>query len=86
MIKLPYQGYPKDFYCVTCCSKLEVEYKEIKVICFIKLVGLALQVAYLRRHFYEGYAINLPLEDFLKETKFLVFELFGESLLSKHNE
>ncbi|XTZ11000.1 MAG: hypothetical protein ACQZ3N_03835, partial [cyanobacterium endosymbiont of Rhopalodia yunnanensis] len=74
------------FYCVTCCSKVEVEYKEIKVICLIKLVGLALQVAYFVRHFYEGYAINLPLEDFLEENKFLVFELFREFLLPNHNE
>jgi hypothetical protein len=47
---------------------------------------LALQLTYVVQHFYEGYAINLPLEDLVRKNKFLVFELFGESLLPNHNE
>jgi hypothetical protein len=49
-------------------------------------VELALPLAYVVQHFYEGYAINLPLENLIRENKFLVFELFGESLLPNHNE
>jgi hypothetical protein len=48
-------------------------------------VELALQLAYVVQHFYEGYAINLPFEDLVRENKFLVFELFGESLVPNHN-
>jgi hypothetical protein len=48
-------------------------------------VELALQLAYVVQHFYEGYAINLQEEDLVRENKFLVFELFGESLLPNHN-
>lgn len=81
---LPQHEFTADFHCVTRWSKLDVKWRGIKVLDFMKQVELDPTAVHVMEHCYGGYTTNLPLEDFLKEENFFAYELNGEPLSAEH--
>ncbi|MGB7060705.1 MAG: sulfite oxidase-like oxidoreductase [Geitlerinemataceae cyanobacterium] len=81
---LPQKEFTADFHCVTRWSKLDVKWRGIKVLDFMKQVEVDPAAVHVMEHCYGGYTTNLPLEDFLKEENFFAYELDGEPLSAEH--
>jgi DMSO/TMAO reductase YedYZ molybdopterin-dependent catalytic subunit len=84
MMNLPQYEFTADFHCVTRWSKLDVQWRGIKVSDFMKAIEVDPQATYLMQHCYGGYTTNIPLEDFLKPQNFFAHTLFGEPLPIEH--
>ncbi|AGY57201.1 sulfite oxidase-like oxidoreductase [Gloeobacter kilaueensis] len=81
---LPKAEFTADFHCVTRWSKLDVQWKGIRVTDFLKQVELEPGTEQVMAHCYGGYTTNIPFEDFVREDNFFAYELFGEPLPLKH--
>ena len=77
---LPQQSFTADFHCVTRWSKLDVKWRGIKVLDFIKLIEIDPKATHILQHCYGGYTTNLTLEDFLREENFFAHTLYDEPL------
>ncbi|MEM7727169.1 MAG: sulfite oxidase-like oxidoreductase [Cyanobacteria bacterium P01_A01_bin.45] len=79
-MSLPQQEFTADFHCVTRWSKLDVKWKGIKVVDFMKQIEVDPSVAYIMEHSYGGYTTNISTQDLIRQENFFAFELFGEPL------
>ncbi|HBQ97158.1 MULTISPECIES: sulfite oxidase-like oxidoreductase [unclassified Roseofilum] len=84
LMAMPQHDFTKDFHCVTHWSKLDVQWRGVRVMDFMKQVDLDPKTTHLMQHAYGGYTTNLTLEDFLKEDNFFAHTLFGEPLSADH--
>lgn len=83
-MNMPQSDFTADFHCVTRWSKLDVQWRGIKIVDFIKAIDLDPKASFVVQHCYGGYTTNLPLEDFLREENFFAHTLFGEPLPAEH--
>ncbi|WP_287127752.1 sulfite oxidase-like oxidoreductase [Candidatus Cyanaurora vandensis] len=73
-----------DFHCVTRWSKLDVQWRGVRVLDFMKLIEVDPKAQHVLEHSYGGYTTNLALEDFLKEENILATSLFKEPIPAEH--
>lgn len=83
-LALPQSEFTEDFHCVTRWSKLDVQWKGVKVTDFLTQVELKEPVQYVLLHCYGGYTTNLPWSDFAFDNNFFAHTLYGEPLASEH--
>lgn len=84
IMALPQSDFTADFHCVTRWSKLDVQWRGVKVTDLMRAIELEPRAVHVMQHAYGGYTTNLPLEDFLREENFLAHQLFGEPLPPDH--
>jgi DMSO/TMAO reductase YedYZ molybdopterin-dependent catalytic subunit len=84
LMNMPQHDFTADFHCVTSWSKLDVQWKGIKVTDFMKHVELDPQALHVMQHSYGGYTTNITLDDFQREENFFAHTLFGEPLSAEH--
>lgn len=81
---LPQSEFTADFHCVTTWSKLDVQWRGVKVSDFLRAIDLEPKATHVMQHCYGGYTTNLTLEDFCCDTTFFAHTLFGEPLSAEH--
>ncbi len=81
---MPQSEFTADFHCVTTWSKLDVKWRGVKVLDFLKAVELDPKAIHVMEHCYGGYTTNIALEDFALEANFFAHTLFDEPLPAEH--
>ena len=77
---MPQTEFTADFHCVTTWSKLDVQWKGVKVTDFLKYIEVDPQAVHLMEHCYGGYTTNIAMEDFVREENFFAHTLFDQPL------
>ena len=81
---LPQNSFTADFHCVTTWSKLDVQWRGIKVTDFMAALEVDPAASHVMLHCYGGYTSNLACEEFALDTNFFAHTLFDEPLSSEH--
>jgi DMSO/TMAO reductase YedYZ molybdopterin-dependent catalytic subunit len=81
---LPQHDFTADFHCVTRWSKLDVQWRGVKVTDVMAAIEVEPIATHIMQHCYGGYTTNLPLADFLQPENFFAHTLFGEPLPVEH--
>ncbi|EKQ66757.1 sulfite oxidase-like oxidoreductase [Leptolyngbyaceae cyanobacterium JSC-12] len=84
LMTMPQSDFTADFHCVTTWSKLDVQWRGVKVTDFMKSVEVYPQAKHVMQHCYGGYTTNVTIDDFLREENFFAHTLFGEPLPVEH--
>lgn len=84
IMSLPQHDFTADFHCVTRWSRLDAQWRGVKVMDLMQLVNFDPQAAHIMEHCYGGYTTNIALGDFLREENFFAHTLFGEPLPPDH--
>jgi len=84
LMAMPQSEFTADFHCVTTWSKLDVQWRGVKVTDFMQAVELDPKAAHVMQHCYGDYTTNLALDDFLREENFFAHTLFDEPLAAEH--
>ncbi len=88
VMALPIHSFTADFHCVTTWSKLDVQWRGIRVTDLMQAIALEPSASHVMQHSYGdgdfAYTTNLSLDDFVRDENFLAFELFGEPLPTEH--
>lgn len=84
LMAMPQSDFTADFHCVTTWSKLDVQWRGVKVTDFMEAVELDPRAAHVMQHCYGDYTTNLALDDFLRPENFLAHTLFDEPLPAEH--
>lgn len=84
LMAMPQSEFTADFHCVTTWSKLDVQWRGVKVTDFMKSIELDPKATHVMEHCYGDYTTNLALEDFLREENFFAHTLFDEPLPADH--
>lgn len=84
LMALPQSDFTADFHCVTTWSKLDVQWRGVKVTDLMQGLEIDPKAAHIMEHCYGGYTTNIALDDFLREENFLAHTLFGEPLPPDH--
>jgi DMSO/TMAO reductase YedYZ molybdopterin-dependent catalytic subunit len=84
LMSLPQYDFTADFHCVTRWSKLDVQWRGVKVSDLMQGLEIDPAAKFVMQHCYGGYTTNLPLEDFLKSENFFAHTLSGEPLPIEH--
>jgi DMSO/TMAO reductase YedYZ molybdopterin-dependent catalytic subunit len=83
-LDMPQSEFTADFHCVTTWSKLDVKWRGVKVMDFLKAIEVDPKATHVMEHCYGGYTTNISLEDFALEENFFAHTLFGEPLPAEH--
>ena len=81
---MPQSEFTADFHCVTTWSKLDVQWRGVKVTDFLKEIDVDPQAVHVMEHCYGDYTTNISLEDFVREENFFAHTLFDEPLPAEH--
>jgi len=84
LMAMPQSDFTADFHCVTRWSKLDVQWRGVKVTDLMRAIDLDPQAVHVMQHCYGDYTTNLAIEDFLREENFFAHTLFGEPLPPDH--
>lgn len=84
LMAMPQSEFTADFHCVTTWSKLDVQWRGVKVTDFMQAIEVDPKAVHVMQHAYGGYTTNLALEDFVREENFLAHTLYGEPLPAPH--
>ncbi|MGI0491307.1 sulfite oxidase-like oxidoreductase [Alkalinema pantanalense CENA528] len=84
LLAMPQSEFTADFHCVTTWSKLDVQWRGVKVTDFMQAIEVDPKAVHVMQHAYGGYTTNLALEDFIREENFFAHTLYGEPLPSPH--
>ncbi|MEX0270193.1 sulfite oxidase-like oxidoreductase [Leptolyngbyaceae cyanobacterium UHCC 1019] len=84
LMAMPQSDFTADFHCVTTWSKLDVEWRGVKVVDFMKHVEVDPKAVHIMEHCYGDYTTNISMNDFLREENFFAHTLFGEPLPAEH--
>jgi DMSO/TMAO reductase YedYZ molybdopterin-dependent catalytic subunit len=84
LMAMPQSDFTADFHCVTTWSKLDVQWRGVKVMDFMKQVEVDPKAVHIMEHCYGGYTTNISMDDFLREENFFAHTLFGEPLPADH--
>jgi DMSO/TMAO reductase YedYZ molybdopterin-dependent catalytic subunit len=84
IMDLPQHDFTADFHCVTRWSKLDVQWRGVKVTDVMAAIEVEPTATHIMQHCYGGYTTNLPLADFLQPENFFAHTLFGEPLPVEH--
>lgn len=81
---MPQTEFTADFHCVTRWSKLDVKWRGIRVVDFLKEIDVDPSATHVMEHCYGGYTTNVSMADFAKEENFFAHTLLGEPLPAEH--
>jgi DMSO/TMAO reductase YedYZ molybdopterin-dependent catalytic subunit len=84
LMAMPQSDFTADFHCVTTWSKLDVQWRGVKVVDFMKQVEVDPKAVHIMEHCYGDYTTNISMDDFLREENFLAHTLFGDPLPAEH--
>ncbi|MEB3294761.1 MAG: sulfite oxidase-like oxidoreductase [Synechococcales bacterium] len=84
LMAMPQSEFTADFHCVTTWSKLDVQWRGVKVTDFMHHLEVDPQAVHLMQHAYGGYTTNLALDDFVREENFFAHTLFDQPLPAAH--
>ncbi len=84
LMAMPQSDFTADFHCVTRWSKLDVQWRGVKVTDLMRAIDLDPRAVHVMQHCYGDYTTNLAIEDFLREENFFAHTLFGEPLPPDH--
>lgn len=84
LLALPQQEFTADFHCVTRWSKLDVQWRGVRVTDLLAELAIAPSAKYVLLHCFGDYTTNLTLDDFARPENFLAHTLFGEPLPAEH--
>lgn len=84
LMALPQTDLTTDFHCVTRWSKLDVQWRGIRVPDLVQQVRLKPEARAVLVHCYGGYTTNLTLDDFLRTENILAHTLFNQPLPREH--
>ena len=81
---MPQSEFTADFHCVTTWSKLDVQWRGVKVTDFMQQIEVDPKAVHVMEHCYGGYTTNLTLEDFVRPENFFAHTLFDQPLPAEH--
>ncbi len=81
---MPQTELTADFHCVTTWSKLDVTWRGIKILDFLKYLEVSPKAHHVLFHCFGGYTTNVAMEDLLKDENILAHSLFGEPIPPDH--
>jgi DMSO/TMAO reductase YedYZ molybdopterin-dependent catalytic subunit len=84
LMAMPQASFSTDFHCVTHWSRLDVQWRGVKVSDLMHQVQLDPKAKFVMLHCEGGYTTNLTLEDFLKAENFFAHTLSDEPLPAAH--
>jgi DMSO/TMAO reductase YedYZ molybdopterin-dependent catalytic subunit len=84
LMSMPQNDFTADFHCVTTWSKLDVQWRGVKVLNFMQHVDLDPAALHIMEHCYGDYTTNIALDDFLREENFFAHTLSGDPLSAEH--
>lgn len=84
LMAMPQSEFTADFHCVTTWSKLDVQWRGVKVTDFMKHVEVDPRAIHVMQHCFGGYTTNISMNDFVREENFFAHTLFGEPLPAEH--
>ena len=80
LLEFESEHFTADFHCVTHWSKLDVTWTGVRVLKLLEKFELRPIEKFAMVHCYGGYTTNLRLEDLLKPSSFLAYELNQKAL------
>ena len=84
LMAMPQADFTADFHCVTTWSKLDVQWRGVKVVDFMRQVEVDPKAVHIMEHCYGDYTTNISMDDFLREENFFAHTLFAEPLPAEH--
>jgi DMSO/TMAO reductase YedYZ molybdopterin-dependent catalytic subunit len=84
LMALPQSEFTADFHCVTTWSKLDVQWRGVKITDLFQLLEIDPAAQHVMQHAYGGYTTNVALEDLCREENFLAHTLDGEPISADH--
>ena len=73
-----------DFHCVTTWSKIDMNWRGVRVSTLLALADPLEEATHVMCHAYDGYTTNVALEELLKDDVLLVHTYEGEPLPREH--
>lgn len=73
-----------DFHCVTTWSKLDIAWRGVRLVDVIALAQPRDDARFILCHAYDGYTVNLPLEEAVKPDVLIAYEAEGGPLPIEH--
>lgn len=73
-----------DFHCVTTWSKLDIAWRGVRLVDVIALAQPRDDARFILCHAYDGYTVNLPLEEAVKPDVLIAYEAEGAPLPIEH--
>lgn len=83
-VALPQTKDVSDFHCVTTWSKMDVPWEGVQLATILALAQPKAEASHLLCHAYDGYTVNVPLEEALKDDVLLVHTAEGKPLTTEH--
>lgn len=84
LLGLPQCDFTADFHCVTRWSKLDVQWRGVRVTDVLAQLSVPRQCQYVMQHCTGGYTTNLTLADFARPENFFAHTLGDEPLPAEH--
>lgn len=84
LMAMPQSKFTADFHCVTTWSKLDVQWRGVRVTDFLDQIEIDPQADHVLLQCYGDYTTNLALSDFARPENFFAHTLFGEPLPPEH--
>jgi DMSO/TMAO reductase YedYZ molybdopterin-dependent catalytic subunit len=81
---LPQTTQVSDFHCVTTWSRLDNQWRGVKVLDLMKLIKLKPNVGFVIVHCDQGYSANLPIHEFLDDDVILAHRHDGNDISPDH--
>lgn len=73
-----------DFHCVTTWSKLDIAWRGVRLVDVIALAQPHADARFLLCHAYDGYTVNMPMEEAVKPDVLVAYEADGAPLAIEH--
>ncbi|MEZ4451757.1 MAG: sulfite oxidase-like oxidoreductase [Nannocystaceae bacterium] len=73
-----------DFHCVTTWSKLDIRWRGVRLVDVIALAQPSDDARFVLCHAYDGYTVNIPLEEAVKPDVLVTYEADGAPLPIEH--
>lgn len=84
LMAMPQSEFTADFHCVTTWSKLDVQWRGVKVVDFMTYLEVEPTAVHVMEHCYGGYTTNIAMDDFVREENFFAHTVFDEPLPAEH--
>ncbi len=89
LMAFPQHDFTADFHCVTTWSKLDVQWRGVKVVDLMQQLAADSRTfagagIHVMQHCYGGYTTNITWEDFYREENFFAHTLFDQPLPAEH--
>ncbi len=83
-LELPQVEDTSDFHCVTTWSQMDLCFRGVRLSTVLALADLRDDASHLLCHGSDGYTVNIPLEEALKDDVLIAFQVGGQPLPREH--